>query len=90
MAKETKNESNDPLQPSIALLCKLGSIVVHVDEMMGITGHQFDPEAIKSLLADAELQSWIKKMNAMAMLPKKRSIEDVRLAARKQTKRWSK
>lgn len=79
--------TNDPLKPSSRLLSKLGSIAIHVDEMFSITGHQFDREIIKSLLADSEVMAWIEQMDAMAMLPKKRKIEDFKLAAQNQRKR---
>lgn len=79
--------TKDPLKPSPSLLSKLGSIAVHVDEMLSLTGHQFDREIIKSLLADSEVMAWIEQMDAMAMLPKKRKIEDFKLAAQNQIKR---
>jgi len=63
---------NDPLKPSVALLSKLGSIAIHVDEMMSITGHAYDVEALKALLKDHEVTQWIEQMDKMAFLPKKR------------------
>jgi hypothetical protein len=62
----------DPLQPSAALLVKLGSIAVHADELTSPTGHAFDRVALQSLLQDAEVAAWLKEMDAMAFLPKKR------------------
>jgi len=62
----------DPLKPSPGLLSKLGSIAVHVDEFLSPSGHAFDRIALKSLLDDAEVREWIKQMDSMAMLPKKR------------------
>ena len=38
----------DPLKPTASVLCKLGSIAVHVDEMFGITGHDLDRAALGS------------------------------------------
>lgn len=61
---------SDPLKPSAALLCKLGSIVVHADEALSSTGHRFDIDAMRPLLADKEIQSWIKSMGVY--LPLKR------------------
>jgi hypothetical protein len=63
---------SDPLKPSVSLLCKLGSVAVHVDELLSPGGHAFDREALKTLFADVELQEWLEEMDRMAMLPKKR------------------
>jgi hypothetical protein len=57
-------------KPSVTLLCKLGSIAVHADEMTAPGAHQFDLTALRALLADAEVSEWIKDMGAM--LPLKR------------------
>lgn len=61
-----------PLQPSPALLCKLGSIAVHADEMMSADGHAYDRVALQQLITDPEVANWIAQMNAMAMVPRKR------------------
>lgn len=71
------------LKPSAALLCKLGSIAVHVEEMFSATGHEFDKVATEQLIRDAEVQEWLRAMDNLAMLPKKRTIEDVKLAAKR-------
>lgn len=62
----------DPLKPPASLLVKLGSIAVHVDEMLSPDGHAFDREAIKSLLTDPEVIEWTAAMDKLAFLPKKR------------------
>lgn len=62
----------DVLAPSAQLLCKLGSIVVHADEAMSDDGHEFDITTLKSLLADVDVQTWLKEMDALALIPKKR------------------
>lgn len=62
----------DVFAPPVALLCKLGSIAVHVDEAAGKGGHEFDWVAIRSLLADREVQEWLAGMDAKGLLPKKR------------------
>lgn len=65
--------TNDtPLQPSPALLCKLGSIAVHADEMLSVHGHPFDRIALQNLIADPEVVTWIQAMTSMAMVPSKR------------------
>lgn len=61
-----------PLDPTPALLCKLGSIAVHADEMLSTDGHHFDKIALQQLISDPEVAEWIEAMNAMAMVPKKR------------------
>lgn len=62
------------LAPSPSLLCKLGSIAVHIDEMFSADGHAFDRVALQALLADAEVVAWIKLMDAASMVPRKRKI----------------
>jgi hypothetical protein len=64
--------SDNPLQPSASLLCKIGSIVGHIEEAMTVSGHEFDLLALKALLADTEVQRWLGAMGAMAMIPLKR------------------
>jgi hypothetical protein len=62
-----------PLDPTVALLAKIGSIAVHADEMIGPNGHQFDATALKALLADPEVVEWLDHMRRMALVPKKRT-----------------
>lgn len=59
--------------PPVGLLCKLGSIVVHVDEATGDRPHEYDWTAIRSLLADREVQAWIEGMTKAGFMPVKRS-----------------
>lgn len=63
---------SDPLKPSPALLCKLGSVAVHVEEMLSKDGHEFDKHALDTALNDPEVQAWLAQMSAMAMVPRKR------------------
>lgn len=60
------------LKPAMSLLVKLGSIMVHAEEMLEPGGHAHDVAAIKSLLADPEVVAWREEMDAMALLPVKR------------------
>ena len=62
----------DPLKPNAGLLCKLGSIAVHVDEAASDTGHAFDKVALKGLIDDPEVAEWLVEMDKMALIPKKR------------------
>jgi len=64
--------SANPLKPSPALLCKLGSVLVHADELISSNGHVFDRFALEQLINDPEVKSWLAQMDAMAMIPKKR------------------
>lgn len=61
------------LQPSVGLLVKLGSVIVHADEFTSPSGHEFDLHAMKQLLADPEVVAWIAAGTKAAMLPLKRS-----------------
>lgn len=74
MSKKEKKVAplNEVQKPSLTLLVKLGSIAVHVDEMLSDEGHEFDRTALQQLLQDAEVLEWIGKMDKLAMLPKKR------------------
>ena len=51
--------------PSLSLLCKLGSIAVHVDEALSAEGHPFDWAATRGLIEDPEVKQWIADMGAM-------------------------
>ena len=62
------------LSPDPALLCKLGSIVVHADEMMSDDGHHYDRLALQQLLNDPDVKHWIDLMSMAAMVPRKRKI----------------
>jgi len=62
----------NPLEPSLSLIVKLGSIVVHADEATSPGAHELDVRAIRAGLADEEVSEWLDKMNALALLPVKR------------------
>lgn len=55
----------------LSLKIKLGSLVVHCEEVFSAKGHTFDREAILSIVNDAEVQDWLKGLDA-AFLPVKR------------------
>lgn len=61
-----------PLEPGAALLVKLGSIMVHAEEMTQPGAHAFDVEALRGLLNDPEVIAWREEMDALALLPVKR------------------
>ncbi len=52
------------------MLVKLGSIAVHVEEIMSPNSHSFDKHALETVLNDKEVQDWIKSMGAF--MPAKR------------------
>ena len=60
---------------SIVLAITLGSLAVHIEEMLDSTDpatQPFDEVAIRTLLDNEELKEWLIKMDGMALLPKKR------------------
>ena len=59
-------------RPSLSLLAKLGSIIVHAEEGASTDGHQFDWAAVSTLLSDPEVSEWLAGMRANALLPVKR------------------
>jgi len=63
---------SDPLTPDTTLLCKLGSIAVHVEEGLSAQGHHFDWAVVKALLDDEQVKHWIKQMDELALVPRKR------------------
>jgi hypothetical protein len=65
--------ATDPLAPPATLLVKLGSALVHAQEMTEPGAHPLDLEAFKSLCADPEVAAWLEAMGALALLPVKRS-----------------
>lgn len=62
----------DPLKPPATVLVKLGSIAIHVEEMLQPHGHAFDKHALDSLMNDPEVAHWLSAMDKMALLPVKR------------------
>jgi len=77
-AAMAKDHAKIALQPEPSVLAKLGSLLVHFEEMMGNDGHHFDKIALQSLIDDAEVQEWLESMRAMAMLPVKRQPKRIR------------
>ncbi len=61
------------LAPSVTLLVKIGSMIVHADEFTEPGGHEFDIHTFKTLMKDPEVAAWLAAGSASAMLPKKRS-----------------
>ena len=64
---------DEALKPSPSLLSKIGSILVHVDEMLSPQGHEIDKFIVDQLLKDAEITDWIKSMGPLLPLKRERS-----------------
>lgn len=62
------------LNPPPALLAKLGSVVVHVEEMLGPGGHNFDRYALNTAMNDPEVREWLSAGRKLAMIPEKRPM----------------
>lgn len=65
--------AKDVLKPTPKLLIKLGSIIVHQQELNSSNGHYLDKVTLDSLLEDEEVKEWMKGMDKMAFLPVKRN-----------------
>ena len=63
----------DTNKPALSLLVKLGSIAVHAEEILSPHRHQSDLAAIKALLDDGEVKTWLSQMSKAALLPVKRN-----------------
>lgn len=58
--------------PTLATMAKVGSILVHVEEGRSQDGHDFDWAAVDALMADDDVQQFLKDLSALALLPRKR------------------
>jgi len=65
----------DPLKPSAALLARLGSIIVHIDEYLSAEGHDFDLTVTRIQIASPEVQAWLKAMGPL--VPQKRHTTSI-------------
>lgn len=63
----------NPLTPDPRLLCKLGSIIVHTEELLSPFGHQFDKAALDQLMRDPAVKQWLADMRKLALVPEKRN-----------------
>ena len=71
----------DPREPrsgegalTTSLEVKLASLVVHGQEFTSPSGHSFDLEAMKTILADPEVNEWLATIPEV-LLPVKRTKE---------------
>ena len=58
---------------SIGLAAKLAAVVVHADEMLSPSGHDYDRTALEQCARDPEVQAWVRSLGPLA--PKKRKGE---------------
>lgn len=65
----------DPLHPSASLLMKLGSALIHAEELTAPGSHPLDLAAFTGMANDPEVVEWREAMNALALLPVKRSSD---------------
>ena len=64
------------IRPSVDVAIKVASALVHAQEFMSAAGHPHDQLAFDSLMGDREVRSWLATLNAMALLPRKRSNDE--------------
>lgn len=57
------------------LWLKLGCIAVHAEELISPDGHEFDKEALRGLLQDAEVRRFLDAPKNKVYFPRKR-VED--------------
>jgi len=66
------SKNTSPLKPNTALLAKLGSIIVHYEELTSSGGVPEDKIVIESLKTQEDVMEWFKQMEEKALLPVKR------------------
>jgi hypothetical protein len=59
----------------ITLVAKLAAIVVHADEMLSPTGHDYDRIALLSAITDPEVKNWIVSVREFAPVKRKQESE---------------
>jgi vacuolar-type H+-ATPase subunit C/Vma6 len=69
---------SDALNPSVSLLCKIGSLAAHIKELHSSNGHEFDRKAIDTLIEDSEVCEWLDAMTDMALVPQMRPAQQRR------------
>ncbi len=87
MKKKAEEKKSDPLAPATDVLIKLGSLAVHVEELIECAGGfeefegtllllsdaiPFDVAAIRTILEDESFKAWRAEMSRLALLPVKR------------------
>lgn len=62
----------NPLYPTATLLIKLGSVIIHQEELMSPKGHEFDKHALDTVRNDPAVVEWLDSMAKQGFLPVKR------------------
>jgi len=62
---------NDAMKPSQALLARLASIIVHLEEFIE-TGHPMDRDTAQSLRKSRAVKEWMMDMQRLGLTPVKR------------------
>lgn len=65
-----------------SLWMKLGCIAVHAEELLSPDGHEFDREALRGLLQDAEVRRFLDAPKNKVYFPRKRVEDDSTRATR--------
>lgn len=63
----------DALKPGTALIAKVGSILVHLEEARSKDGHHYDWAALDALMVDPEVQEWLDGLRKLTLVPRKRN-----------------
>ena len=64
--------TTDPGNPSLSLLSKLGSIIVHFATYASDDGRPVDLSQARDLMEHPEVQAWLEAMADMVLVPKMR------------------
>lgn len=63
---------SDALKPSMALQAKIGSLLIHAEEMCSDDGHEYDRAAFLSGMRDDDVLVWLGALAELSLLPVKR------------------
>jgi len=61
--------AQDPRKPSLEVLMKLGSAIVHAKEALSPDSRPVDKHEFDQMLKDPDVAEWMDDMNNMALLP---------------------
>jgi len=70
-----------------SLWLKLGCIAVHAEELISPDGHEFDKEALRGLLQDAEVRRFLDAPKNKVYFPRRRVEDDPSRATREGSER---
>lgn len=62
----------DVFDPGQEVLLKMGSALIHADEAMSENGVALDEVLFRYLLAEPDVEEWLKEMDKLSLLPVKR------------------